>query len=189
MITCTHTNTTASGKGKSQSPRRLTFHRHLMVRNLWRQSYRPPDFRTATVPVFLRMDSVSLPDACEVAGVLVCPLYVVGNLKENFKNDTLNENKDKSWWAGIHELHNVHICVCTSKRDTEYRIYTCSSPIELGGVSKVNTKHTNVPCFPLRNNPLVKGVNTEAARVEIYIQTTVTLTQDKFISSCCQYPQ
>ena len=37
-----------------------------------------------------------LPDACEVAGVLVCPLYVVGNLKENFKNDTLNENKDRS---------------------------------------------------------------------------------------------
>ena len=33
-------------------------------------------------------------------------------------------------------LHNVHICVCTSKR-----IYTCSNPIELGGVSKVNTKH------------------------------------------------
>ena len=43
--------------------------------------------------------------------------------------------------AGIHELHNVHICVCTSKRDTEYRIYTCSSPIEMGAVSKVNTKH------------------------------------------------
>ena len=106
-------------------------------------------------------------------------------------------------------LHNVNICVCTSKRDTDYRIYTCSSPIELGGVSKVNTKHiqseylapeltsksaTNISkthactcvclcvgvvsiCFmvnetyithyvhtyfPLRNNPLIEGVNTEA---------------------------
>ena len=93
--------------------------------------------------------------------------------------------------------------MCTSKRDTDYRIYTCSGPIELGGVSKVNTKHiqseylapeltsesaTNISkthactcvclCvgvvsmvnithyvhtyFPLRNNPLIEGVNTEA---------------------------
>ena len=104
--------------------------------------------------------------------------------------------------------------MCTSKRDTEYRIYTCSSPIELGGVSKVNTKHIQseylapeltsesaqtsqkhaCTCvclcvgvvslyfmvnetylthyvhtyFPLRNNPLIEGVNTEAARVEMY---------------------
>ena len=91
MVTCTHTNITASGKGKSQSLKQLTFHRHLTVR---RQSYHPLDLRAAPVPAFLQ-DGFSEP-ACEVAGVLVCPLYVVGNLKENFKNDTLNENKDKS---------------------------------------------------------------------------------------------
>ena len=39
----------------------------MTVRNL---SYLPLDLRAATVPVFLRMDSVSLPDAHEVLCVL-----------------------------------------------------------------------------------------------------------------------
>ena len=103
-------------------------------------------------------------------------------------------------------LHNVHICVCTSKRDTECRIYTCSSPIErsfksqhetyelmsesatniskthactcvclcVGVVSlcfmvnKTYITHYVHTYFPLRNNQLIEGVNTEAARVGMY---------------------
>ena len=38
--------------------------------------------------------------------------YVVGNLKE-IKSDTPNETVVVA--AGIHDTHNVHICVCTSK--------------------------------------------------------------------------
>ena len=61
--------------------------------------------------VFLQ-DGFSEPTRCTRG--LVCAPYVVGNLKENFKSDTPNENKDKSCdsqyvAAG---LHDVHICVC-----------------------------------------------------------------------------
>ena len=41
---------------------------------------------------------------------------VVGNLKEISKSDIRLENKDKpcdsQCSSSIHELHNVHICVC-----------------------------------------------------------------------------
>ena len=74
---------------------------------------------------------MSLPGARKVAGGLVCAPYVVGNLKE-IKSDTPNEQVP----SPDEQVHmNVHICVCTSKH--EYRIHTCSNPIELGGVSKV----------------------------------------------------
>ena len=44
-----------------------------------------------------------------MAGCLVCALYVVGNLKENFKSD---KSCDRQYVAAD-ELHNV----CTSKRE------------------------------------------------------------------------
>ena len=50
---------------------------------------------------------MSPPDAHEVAGVLVCPLYVVGNLKENFKSDTPNEVQ---LWYSMY-IHCTHLCV------------------------------------------------------------------------------
>ena len=50
----------------------------------------------------------------------MCAPYVVGNLKENFKSDIPKDKFCEIQYvaAGIHELH---ICVCTSKR--EYRIH------------------------------------------------------------------
>ena len=48
----------------------------------------------------------------------MCAPYVVGNLKENFKSDTPN---DKSCDSQYVDVQNLHICVCTSKR--EYRIH------------------------------------------------------------------
>ena len=63
----------------------------------------------------------------------MCALYVVGTLKENFKSDTPNGNKDID--TSIYDkdkfcdsqyvaagIHTVHICVCTSKIK-----YTCQS--------------------------------------------------------------
>ena len=60
-------------------------------------------------------------------------------------------------------LHNVHICVCTSKR--EYRIYTCSNPIELGGVSKVTTKH--IQSFSTSESALKNSYNGLVSKIAI----------------------
>ena len=56
--------------------------------------------------------------------------------------------------------------MCTSKRDTECRIYTCSSPIELGAVSKVNTKH-------IQSEYLAPELTSESAQKHMHAHVCV----------------
>ena len=62
---------------------------------------------------------MSPPDAHEVAGVLVwSSIYVVGNLKENFKSDTLNEVQ---LWYSIYMTCIMYTFVCVlQSADIEY---------------------------------------------------------------------
>ena len=65
---------------------------------------------------------MSPPDAHEVAGVLVCPLYVVGNLKENFKSDTPNEVQ---LWYSMY----IHLCVYFKAQILNTHVLDFYSPV------------------------------------------------------------